>query len=239
MSWEPWTGCYKVSDGCTYCYYYGPYSKRFGQNIIHKTDEFNKPLETIYMPRKKITKYRMEGKKVCNTCFTTDFFLPEADEWRLEAWNIMKQRPDLTFLFLTKRIDRFLVSLPDDWGDGYDNVRIGCTVENQEMADYRLPLYISYPIKHRWIVCQPLLSAVNLEPYLHGVDSVSASGESGRDARVLDYEWILSLRNQCEKAGTPFSFRGTGSHFKLDGVVKNINPYNQRSIASGMGIDIL
>jgi protein gp37 len=238
MAWEPWTGCYKKSDGCTYCYYYGPYSKRFGQNSIVKTDDFYKPLETVYMPRKKITRYKMAGGKVCNTCFTTDFFLPEADEWRAEAWNIMKQRSDLTFLFLTKRIDRFHVSLPDDWGDGYDNVRIGCTVENQEMADYRLPLYISYPIKHRWIVCSPLLDEVNLEPYLHGVENVRASGESGKDARVLDYDWILSLRNQCEKAGVSFLFDGTSSHFKQDGVVRNINPYKQKSVAREMRIDI-
>lgn len=40
-----------------------------------------------------------------------------------------------------------MVSLPDDWGDGYDNVNIGCTIENQEMADYRLPLFLSYPMK--------------------------------------------------------------------------------------------
>lgn len=238
MSWEPWTGCYKKSDGCTYCYYYGPYSKRFGQNNIVKTNEFNKPLETVYMPRKKITKYKMAGGKECHTCFTTDFFLPEADEWREEAWSIMKKRPDLTFVMLTKRIDRFHVSLPDDWGDGYDNVRIGCTVENQEIADYRLPLYISYPIKHRWIICQPLLGEINLEAYLHGVESVRASGESGKDARVLDYDWILSLRNQCKNADIPFLFNSTGSHFKKDGVVRNINPFKQKGAASELNINI-
>lgn len=238
MAWEPWTGCYKVSDGCTYCYYYGPYSKRFGQNNIVKTDDFNKPIETIYMPRKKITKYKMAGGKVCNTCFATDFFLPEADEWREEAWSIMKQRPDITFLFLTKRIERFNVSLPDDWGDGYDNVRIGCTIENQEVANYRLPLYLSYPIKHKWIVCGPLLERINIEPYLNGVESVNASGESGREARVLDYDWILDLRNQCEKADKPFNFRSTGSRLMLDGEVRKINPYKQRSVASEMKIDI-
>ena len=43
MNWEPWTGCYKVSDGCSYCYFYGPYSKRFGQNTVYKTDDFDKP----------------------------------------------------------------------------------------------------------------------------------------------------------------------------------------------------
>ena len=174
----------------------------------------------------------------CYTCFTTDFFLPDADEWRAEAWSIIKHRPDLTFLFLTKRIDRFLVSLPEDWGDGYDNVRIGCTVENRETADYRLPLYTSYPIKHRWIICGPLLGEVDLSPYLHAVESVRVSGESGRDARPLDYDWVLSIREQCVKAGVSFSFNGTGSRFIKDGVLHKVNPYKQRSTARDMGIDI-
>lgn len=231
MAWEPWTGCYKASEGCTYCYYYGPYSKRCGQNTVVKTNEFYKPLETVYMPRKKITKYKMEGGKTCATCFTTDYFLPEADGWRAEAWNIMKQRPDITFMFLTKRIERFYVSLPDDWGDGYDNVRIGCTVENQETADFRLPLYISYPIKGRFIVCSPLLGEINLAPYLHGVYRVNAGGESGRDARECNFDWILHMQEQCKNAGVPFSFRSTGSHFRRDGVLQNINPYKQHKTA--------
>jgi len=58
---------------------------------------------------------------------------------------------------LTKRIDRFMVSLSADWGDGYDNVFIGCTVENQALVDYRLPLFLSYPIKRRFVAAAPLL----------------------------------------------------------------------------------
>jgi len=237
MAWEPWTGCYETSEGCRYCYYYGPYSKRRGQNAVVKTDEFKKPLETVYMPRKKITKYKMEGGKICHTCFTTDFFIAEADEWRREAWGIIKQRYDLVFLFLTKRIDRFLVGLPDDWGNGYDNVRIGCTVENQKMADYRLPLYLSYPIKHRFVVCGPLLGAIDLTPYLQGVESVNVSGESGREARVCDYDWVLDIREQCIRAGTAFKFSGTGSNFKKDGVASKVNPYKQRSLALELNIN--
>ncbi|MDD4773350.1 MAG: DUF5131 family protein [Eubacteriales bacterium] len=238
MAWEPWTGCYPASDGCKYCYFYGPYSKRYGQNTVVKTDEFYKPVETVYMPNKKITKYKLQSGKTVNTCFATDFFLPEADEWRAEAWSIIKQRPDLTFLFLTKRIDRFTVSLPDDWFSGYDNVRIGCTVENQETADFRLPLYISCPIKHRWIVCSPLLGKINLSPYLHGVENVRVGGESGREARVCDYEWVLDIKQQCANAGISFIFDGTGSHFLKDGIIHNVNPYRQKSFVREMAIDM-
>ncbi len=239
MGWEPWTGCYKISDGCIYCYYYGPYSKRCGQNEVVKTDEFYKPIETIYMPRKKITKYKIESGKTVGTCFTTDFFLPEADEWRIEAWSMMKQRPDLKFFIVTKRIDRFPVSLPDDWGEGYDNVAICCTVENQTLADYRLPLFLSYPIKHRTIVCVPLLGNVDLLPYLHGVDAVTVGGESGRDAREFHYDWALNVRNQCIQAGIKsFWFKNTGSRFVIDGVLHKVNPKMQHRTAREFGINI-
>lgn len=120
MNWEPWSGCYPVSDGCTNCYFYGPYGKRQGQNTAEKTAEFQKPLAKTAKGE-----YRIPGGKIVATCFASDFFIPEADAWRAEAWRMIRQRPDLDFLILTKRIDRFPVSLPADWGDGYDNVNIG------------------------------------------------------------------------------------------------------------------
>jgi len=115
LNWEPWSGCYKVSEGCTYCYYYGPYSKRFGQNAVAKTGEFDKPIALNAKDAPRIA-----TGKIVATCFASDFFIAEADNWRMEAWAMIRRRPDLEFLILTKRIDRFPVSLPDDWGGGYD-----------------------------------------------------------------------------------------------------------------------
>lgn len=234
MRWEPWSGCYQISDGCTYCYYYGPYSKRCGQNTVQKTDEFDKPLAKTAKGKDKIP-----SGKIVATCFATDFFIPEADAWRAEAWLMIKQRPDLDFLILTKRIDRFRMSLPDDWGDGYNNVNIGCTVENQALADYRLPLFLSYPIKRRFIACGPLLGPINLAPYLGGVDHVTVNGESGREARECDYDWVLKIREQCENAGVTFWFKSTGSFFRRDGVVQKVNPFKQGSLAKELDISIL
>ena len=137
-------GCYKESDGCDNCYFYGPHAKRFGQNIIEKTDKFDWPIR-----KNAKGEYNIKGDKILATCFATDFFLPEADELRKEVWAMIKERQDIDFLILTKRIDRFKASLPADWGDGYDNINIGCTVETQALADYRLPLFLSYPMKRR------------------------------------------------------------------------------------------
>jgi protein gp37 len=226
MNWEPWTGCYAASDGCTYCYFYGPYAKRYGQNHITKTDKFDWPIR-----KNAKGEYNIKGGKILATCFATDFFLPEADELRAEAWAIIKERQDIDFLILTKRIDRFAVSLPVDWGDGYDNINIGCSVENQELADKRLPVFLSYPIKRRFVACSPLLGPIDLKEYLSGIDHVTVSGETGREARVCDYDWVVDLRGQCLAAGISFWFKGTGSFFRRDGVIHKINPYKQGSLA--------
>ena len=76
---------------------------------------------------------------------------------------MIRCRSDLHFMMITKRIDSFSDCLPDDWGDGYDNVTICCTVENQACADYRLPIYKRAPIKHKIIICEPLLERIDLE----------------------------------------------------------------------------
>ena len=95
------------------------------------------------------------------TCFTSDFFLAEADEWRSEAWDMIRERSDLSFVIPTKRIDRFGVALPADWGDGYPHVAIACTIENQEQLDRRLPIFKALPIRHRLLFCAPLLGPLD------------------------------------------------------------------------------
>ena len=234
MNWEPWTGCTPFSEGCRYCYYYGLYSKRHGQNEVTKTDMFDLPIR-----HNEKGKPCIDGGKSVATCFATDFFLPEADEWRKEAWAMIKARPDLDFLILTKRIDRFMQSLPEDWDDGYDNVNLGCSIENQKMADYRLPLFLSYPIKRRFIACSPLLEPIDLRAYLHGVNHVTVGGETGCEARICDYDWVLDLRKQCEDTAVTFWFKETGSRFRRDGVITKVNPFRQHSMAKECGLNIM
>ena len=77
--------------------------------------------------------------------------------------------------------------IPKDWNDGYDNVTVGCTVENQDRVDYRLSIFNELPIKHKNIICQPLIEEINLIAYLDNVELVVVGGESDRNARALDY----------------------------------------------------
>ena len=116
--WNLWHGCHKLSEGCRHCYVYrtdGKYGK--DSSVVTKTEKFDLPLQ-----RKKNGMYKIPSGNLVYTCFTSDFLIEDADEWRAEAWEMMRIRQDLRFLFITKRIDRLQQCLPPDWGDGYDNV---------------------------------------------------------------------------------------------------------------------
>lgn len=211
--WNPWRGCHKYSEGCKYCYIHkGDARKQIDTNVIIKTDNFYAPVA-----KNKKGEYKIKSGQIVYLCFSSDFLIEEADEWREDCWKMMAERSDLEFIFLTKRIDRFLKCLPDDWNDGYDNVTVGCTVENQAMADYRLELFVSFPIKHRNVICQPLIEELIIDKYLEGVEAVVVGGESDKYARPLNYDWVLSLRAQCIAKGVRFEFRQCGTRFIQDG----------------------
>ena len=210
--WNPWRGCKKCSDGCLHCYIHkGDAKKGIDTSIITQTKDFSKPVERL-----KNGNYKMKSG-IIYTCFSTDFLIEDADKWRNECWQMIKERSDCTFLFLTKRIERFMDCIPSDWKDGYGNVVVCCTIENQYTADKRLSVFKSLPIKHKCITAQPLLEKINIEPYLDNIELVVAGGESDRNARILDYSWILDIREQCIRKNVSFQFRQCGTHFVKDG----------------------
>lgn len=207
--WNPWRGCHRYSEGCRFCYIHKGDAKRgVDTDRIVPTENFDAPVE-----RKKNGEYRMKSGQLVYLCFSTDFLLDDADLWRGRCWEIIRERSDLNFLFLTKRIERFLDCIPADWGEGYDNVIVGCTVENQHAADIRLPIFAKLPIKHKNIICQPMISQMDIEPYLDGVELVVVGGESDRYARPLRYDWVLKVRESCIQKGVAFEFRQLGTHF--------------------------
>jgi len=210
--WNPWRGCKKCSEGCLHCYIHKGDAKRgVVTGDIVKTKDFAKPLERL-----KNGNYKMKSG-LTYLCFQSDFLIEEADEWRKECWQMIKERQDCTFLFLTKRIERFMDCIPDDWGDGYENVVVCCTVENQKNVDKKLSVFQKLPIKHKQITAQPLIERVNMEPYLDGIEAVTVGGESDKDARILEYDWVLDIREQCIRKGVSFSFRQCGTRFVKDG----------------------
>lgn len=210
--WNPWRGCKKCSDGCLHCYIHKGDAKRgVDTNEIVKTKDFAKP--TVRM---KNGSYKMKPG-IVYTCFSTDFLIEEADSWRTECWEMIKERQDCTFLFLTKRIERFMECIPEDWNDGYDNVVVCCTIENQKNADKKLTVFQTLPIKHKCITAQPLIGSIDIERFLEGIELVVVGGESDYYARPLDYNWVLNIREQCIRKNVAFEFRQCGTHFIKDG----------------------
>ena len=210
--WNPWRGCKKCSDGCLNCYIHKGDAKRgvVTGNIV-KTKDFEKPVERL-----KNGSYKMKAG-IVYTCFSTDFLIEEADRWRGECWSMIRERSDCTFLFLTKRIERFLECIPEDWGDVYENVVVCCTIENQKNADKKLSVFEKLPIRHKCITAQPLIEKIDIEKYLDDIELVVVGGESDQYARLLDYDWVLDIRKQCIRKNVDFEFRQCGTHFIKDG----------------------
>ena len=213
--WNPWHGCHKISEGCRNCYMYRR-DAEFGRDssVVEKTHQFDLPVRHT-----RDGSWKLSGEGTVYTCMTSDFFVSEADEWRREAWSFIAGRPDLHFCIITKRPDRFYVSLPQDWGQGYPNVTVCCTCEDQATADSRLPVMISLPIAHKQIIHEPMLGRIDISEYLASgcFEQVTCGGESGQAARVCDYAWVLDTRSQCERFGTAFYFKQTGALFRKDG----------------------
>lgn len=231
-SWNPWRGCKRCSEGCLHCYIHKGDAKRgIDTSHIVKTKDFDRPLQKL-----KDGSYKMKSGLVY-TGFSTDFLIEDADEWRDDCWRMIKERQDCTFLFLTKRIDRFMKSIPDDWGHGYDNVVVCCTIENQKNADYRLEIFKNLPIKHKCITAQPLLEMIDIEKYLDDIELVVVGGESDYKARPLDYSWVLNIREQCVRKNVSFEFRQCGTHFIKEGKLYNLKTKDLCSQARKAGID--
>ncbi len=234
--WNPWHGCTKISPGCYNCYVYRR-DAEFGKDssIITKTANFDMPIKKN---RKKEYKLQPDSEPVY-TCMTSDFFIKDADGWRREAWQMIRTRSDLEFVIITKRIDRFTECIPADWGEGYDNVTVMCTCENQSRADYRLPIFLSVPIKHKSIIHEPMIEGIKIERYLEAgqIEQVVCGGESGDNARICDYAWVLESLEQCLKYDVSFYFKQTGAKFKKGNKVYQIERKNQMIQAQKAGIN--
>lgn len=229
-TWNPWQGCAMVSPGCHNCYMFRE-KRMYGQDpevvVRSKPPTFNLPL-----------KMHEPGKKVF-TCSWSDFFIKEADPWRDEAWDIIDRTRHLTYLILTKRIERALTRLP--WGTGtpWPHVWLIVSVEDQETADRRLPHLIQANASIRGVSYEPALGPVNFRPWL-GLQRVDAKdekalvragaehywamrearalhwiivgGESDLHARPFDLEWGRAVVKQCDETAIPCYVKQLGSH---------------------------
>lgn len=237
--WNPWHGCNRISEGCDHCYMMdADAALGLDGTKIYKTKVgFAYPLS-----RDRHGWYKIKAGEQIRVCMNSDFFIKEADEWRNEAWSMIYERSDVKFFLLTKRADRIKECLPDDWNNGWDNVMLNVTCENQVRADERIPYLLDVPAKHKGIMCAPFIGSVNIEKYMRTgqIEQVVCDGERcklyGR-ARDCNYDWVKSLRKQCEKYNVSFTFMSTGTNFIKDGKRYNIpNSRVQSKMAYKSGI---
>ena len=228
-NWNPWHGCIKCSEGCQNCYVY--YLDRMrgksGADIYKTKTGFRYPLSKF-----KDGSYKIQSGEMISVCMTSDFFLKEADEWRQEAWEMMRFRSDVIFLLLTKRPERIRECLPPDWHDGWENVFLNVTCETQARADERIALLVDLPFRHKGLQCAPLLGPITLGNYLDSgqIEQVAVGGENYGGSRPCDYDWIRAIREECVARDITFCFMETGTTFIKDGKTYKIQSKAQQNL---------
>lgn len=234
-TWNPITGCIPISEGCQNCY-----AKRMANRLRgrygYPEDE---PFRVTYHRDKFDTPLFWKKPRRCFVCSMGDLFHKDV-EWPVidEVFNQTSTYRAHEFIVLTKRIEaawyyfnspihntstsRKLFLTPNLW--------LGVTCENQQRADERIPILLQIPAAVRFVSCEPMLGAIDLDNYLmnnegkymnvlecgfHYLDWAICGGETGTGARPLHPDWARSLRDQCQDAGVPFFFKQWGEYCAL------------------------
>lgn len=238
-SWNPVTGCSPISPGCKNCYA-ERMSKRLAGRAGYPAAPHN--FDVTLHPDKLEEPLRWRKPRTVFVCSMSDLFheaLPVGDIEPI--FRVIQATPQHTYFILTKRPERMDVA----WGSllfhhngGYPhnplpNVLLSVTIENQEMADKRIPVLLQIPAAVRFISVEPMLGPVNIPPSLwthkewesvgqdpdiagarlvlsKGIDWVICGAETGPGKRPMKLEWARDLRDQCRDAGIPFFFKRDG-----------------------------
>lgn len=158
-------------------------------------------------------------------CSYSDFFLPAAD-----AWDLIRQTPNLIWRLVTKRTHLIADRLPPDWGNGYENVWLGTSLELKKYLS-RLDDLRQIPCVLRWAELSPVLEDLmpELADHVEGIGWINASGETGCnrvEPRRLDLQWARNIRDLCKEKNIPFRFSHVSGRERypdrhLDGVIYN------------------
>jgi len=215
-TFNPWWGCSNVSPGCVNCYAH-TWAKRTGFDLWGAKGErqtfpekhWREPLAWNAAAQRAGERRRVFCASMADVFEDHPALPPE----RARLWSLIEATPNLDWLLLTKRIENVASMVP--WGSEWpENVWTGCSVENQEWADRRIPILLELPAVVRFLSVEPMIGPVDLHRWLRR-DSlrlwVINGGESGHGARRMDPEWARSLLAQCATAGVPYLFKQTGA----------------------------
>lgn len=234
-TWNPIIGCSKVSEGCKNCY-----AEQMASRFSF--DELCRPLyyAGVINPdtmkwngkvRQKIPKFNpisVKKRKTIFVCSMGDLFHESVpDEWIYEVLRVIMNTPKHRYMILTKRPERMQAYFEKRCA--IKNLALGVSVENQETANERIPLLIQTTATKRFISVEPMLGTIELGLCLNcmpggyenchehtKLDLVICGGETGKNARPVNPEWVVGLRDQCKNAGVPFHFKHWGEWWPSD-----------------------
>lgn len=212
-TFNPWWGCSKVGPGCDHCYaesldirtggeHWGPYKTP----RLMSASNWNKPLRWQREAETTNTRRRVFCGSMCDWA---DNNALESERERL--WELIRATPMLSWQLLTKRAPNIEKYLPSDWGQGYENVWLGVTVEDKKHGLPRIDHLRKIPAKIKFLSIEPLLEDLGLID-LEGIQWAIVGGESGPHARPMDAIWVDNIRLQCEDAGVAFFFKQWGGN---------------------------
>lgn len=164
-TFNPWMGCTKVSEACKFCYaesFTGHYQlAKWGDNGTRNRTVPNNWKNPLKWNKAAYTN-KTRAKVFCASLADIFEDHPSIEQaWRDELWALIKITTNLDWLLLTKRPENYKKFLPADWGDGYPNVWLGISVENQQRANERMPILAKTPAKLRFMSCEPLLGPID------------------------------------------------------------------------------
>ena len=214
-TWNPVTGCTKISPGCAYCY-----AERITLRF-KRGGPFLPGMTTVKLHHDRLdapAKWKTPRRVFVNSM--SDLFHDEIPfDFVEEVFSRMAKYNQHTYQVLTKRPERMLEYL--QWSNNPDwpsHVWAGVSVENQYWADHRIPLLTRIPAKIRFLSVEPLLKAIELQGYLNQIHWVIVGGESGPHSRPMKAEWAERIHKDCIDAGVPFFFKQWGGrHNKAAG----------------------
>lgn len=207
MTWNPTTGCTKISAGCKYCYaeILSRRLKAMGQ------EKYSEGFKVRIHPDTLGTPYTWKGSKIVFVNSMSDLFHKNIPtDFIQKVFNVMNENPQHVFQVLTKRADRLLeLSSLLNWTH---NIWMGVSVEN-ELVIKRIDLLRKTNARVKFLSLEPLIGPLN-NLDLTNIDWVIVGGESGHRARPMEVDWVLDIQEQCEKCKVPFFFKQWGGRNK-------------------------
>ena len=210
-TWNPVTGCTKVSPGCDHCYAEGIARRFAGSKAFPNGFDVTLHPERLDAP----LRWRKPARVFVNSM--SDLFHKDVpDEFIEQVWDTMRGTPQHTYQILTKRPARmrsFLQRRRPIWGEApLPNVWLGVSAEDQKRADLRIPELLNTPAAVRFVSAEPLLGVLQASyPSWLGLDWVIVGGESGPGARPMRLQWAKTLVAGCHELSIAVFVKQLGS----------------------------